>query len=64
LSNPLFCAILIRVSKKPCNLRAVIRKETIMSGNGKKDKGNKEKKKKPKMNLKEKRKLKNEKKNK
>jgi len=36
--------------------------ETAMSGNGKKDKGNKEQKKKPKLNIKEKRKLKNEKK--
>jgi len=35
--------------------------ETAMSGNGKKDKGNKEQKKKPKLNIKEKRKLKNEK---
>ena len=37
-------------------------RRNIMAGNGKKDKGNKEKKKKPKLNIKEKRKLKNEKK--
>jgi hypothetical protein len=45
-------------------LQGVVNKkgETAMSGNGKKDKGNKEQKKKPKLNIKEKRKLKNEKK--
>jgi hypothetical protein len=36
--------------------------ETAMSGNGKKDKGNREQRKKSKLNPKEKRKLKNEKK--
>ena len=50
--------------KNAMRMLASIGKENIMSGNGKKDKGNKEKKKKPKMNIKEKRKLKNEKKNK
>ena len=43
---------------------AVTRKETTMSSNGKKDKGNKEQKKKAKHDLQEKRKLKKEKKQK
>jgi hypothetical protein len=63
LSDQSICAILIAVSIKGFQ-KLEQERRNIMAGNGKRDKGNKEKKKKPKLNIKEKRKLKNEKKNK